>query len=79
MLSIALMTIATFALSGLVVVIAARRAPVGYQDPDGFSFGALPSVKRSMAVKRESSAIAESTARAVSLSRQQAREMTLVM
>lgn len=79
MLSIALMTIATFALSGLVVVLAAKRAPVGYQDADGFSFGKERAATRHMGVKRQHSGRAESSAHVGSLARHQPHEMTLVM
>ncbi|MBP7141475.1 MAG: hypothetical protein KBA71_06170 [Opitutaceae bacterium] len=80
MLSIALLAIALFALSSLVVVIAARRAPVGYQDSEGFSFGVEHADTRCGRAKRNHHARhVEVCAPAGSRSANRSREMTLVM
>lgn len=79
MLSLALLTISLFALSGLVVVIAARRAPVGYQDADGFSIGVQRAETRSAGLMRKTVGRGNVSRQSELLSSPRPREMTLVM
>lgn len=78
MIPFALCTAALFSLSSLVVALAVKRAPAGYQDAEGFHFGIQPA-PLAEAVRFKVDAVASRTlVRAKAMASAEDREVSLV-